>query len=212
MDNKSVLISTFMTLIVILILIGTYFYLQKISIRGSITKTLVKNVENAKDPRNVSEATIPASMEGNEYSINFWVYISDYVYRYEADKIIINRGNNPAIYLSKNTNNLVVYTEVAQKFVDEETNETTNECVVKNIPLQRWVNVNVTLNNNVVDIFFDSKLVKSCVLDGYSTPNKGSMSICPDGGFNGFISRVTFTNRALSLSELTKIYKSGPGL
>ena len=212
MDKKSVLISTFMAIIVILILVGTYYYLQRVSIRGAITKSLVKNVEDAKKPRAVSEASIPASMEGNEYSINFWVYISDYVYRYEADKVIINRGNNPMIYLSKKTNNLVVYTEVAQKFVNEEGEDSSNECVVKNVPLQRWVNVNVTLNNNVVDIFFDAKLVKSCVLDGYSTPNKGSMNICPDGGYNGFISRVTFTNRALSLSELTKMYKSGPGL
>ena len=73
-----------MTIIVILILVGTYYYLQRVSIRGAITKSLVKNVEDAKKPRAVSEASIPASMEGNEYSINFWVYISDYVYRYEA--------------------------------------------------------------------------------------------------------------------------------
>ena len=97
-------------------------------------------------------------MQGNEFNINFWIYVNDYVYRFEEDKIILNRGFNPLVVLSKGTNNLKVITKPSQAFEldgEEHDDHETNACVLKNVPLQRWVNYNISLNNNVLDIFQD---------------------------------------------------------
>ena len=64
-----------------------------------------------------------------------------------------------------------------------------DKCEFKNFPLQKWVNVNVSMRNNVLDIFIDGTLVKSCILKGSPTINSGDLHIFkrgPNGyGFNG---------------------------
>ena len=45
--------------------------------------------------------------------------------------------------------------------VDSET------CDIQNFPLQKWVCLNISLRSNVLDIFMDGSLVKSCILEGY---------------------------------------------
>ena len=44
------------------------------------------------------------------------------------------------------------------------------------------------MRNNVIDVFFDGLLKKSCILKGFPVLSNNDMLICPDGGFNGYIS------------------------
>ena len=37
--------------------------------------------------------SIPESSQGNEYNINMWVYVNDYVYRKDEDKCILYKGD-----------------------------------------------------------------------------------------------------------------------
>ena len=90
--------------------------------------------------------------------------------------------------------------------VDSET------CDIPNFPLQKWVCLNISLRSNVLDIFIDGSLVKSCILEGFPIINKGDLYICKDGGYNGYISNLKYSNKALSTNEITKIYQAGPSL
>ena len=83
---------------------------------------------------------------------------------------------------------------------------------VDNIPLQRWTSVNVTINDNVVDVWMDGYLVKSKVLKGFPLINTEPMYICPNGGFHGFLSKVSVANAPLSANEIKEIYEDGPVL
>jgi F0F1-type ATP synthase assembly protein I len=90
-----------------------------------------------------------------------------------------------------------------------------DKCEFKNFPLQRWVNLNMALRNNVVDIFIDGTLVKSCILKGPPIPSVGGLHVCHEGssgyaGFNGYVSRLEYTNAALSHEEIMSRYKNGP--
>ena len=69
-----------------------------------------------------------------------------------------------------------------------------DECVVNNIPLQKWVNLVVSQYNQTMDIYLDGQLVSSCVLKGFPEVREEGVSICPDGGFEGSISRLAFYN------------------
>ena len=62
---------------------------------------------------------------------------------------------------------------------------------VKNIGLQRWININVSLINRALDIFINGKLVKTIKLNGLSLPSKGNLDISPNGGFNGLINKLS---------------------
>ena len=78
------------------------------------------------------------------------------------------------------------------------------------IPLQKWVNVIVSVYNQIIDIYIDGQLSSSCVLKGFPAISTDAVNITPDGGFSGKITRVLFTNTAMTISRAKQIYYSGP--
>jgi len=87
---------------------------------------------------------------------------------------------------------------------------TIGTCIVKMIPLQKWVNVIVSVYNQIIDIYIDGQLSSSCVLKGFPAISTDAVNITPDGGFSGKITRVLFTNTAMTISRAKQIYYSGP--
>jgi hypothetical protein len=141
-----------------------------------------------------------------------------------------NNHGNPSIWLKGGENTLVVLTGLdtliskdncgqdPESCEDNDGEDYVDTCEVKNFPLQRWVNVNVSLRNNVLDIFMDGTLKKSCILKGFPTTNAGDLHVFKPGGgddeegpgFNGYISKLEYTNKALSTDEIMKRYSKGP--
>lgn len=87
---------------------------------------------------------------------------------------------------------------------------TVGTCVYRGIPLQRWVHVVVSVYNQVVDIFIDGQLASSCVLKAFPAISTSDVQITPDGGFAGKISRVTFSNTAMTVTHAKQLYYAGP--
>ena len=94
-----------------------------------------------------SSTVIPASSLPNNGSINcsysIWIYVDDWSYRYGQEKCIFLRGTMNSLYipsltLSPTDNSAVVTvsTEDADTF----------ECVIPNIPLQKWTNIMISIN------------------------------------------------------------------
>lgn len=87
---------------------------------------------------------------------------------------------------------------------------TVGTCVVRAIPLQKWVHVVVSVYNQVVDIFIDGQLASSCVLKAFPAISTSNVVITPDGGFAGKISRVVFSNTAMTIQHAKQLYYDGP--
>jgi hypothetical protein len=109
------------------------------------------------------------------------------------------------------------YTDIKQQqstncLLDENinTDPTIGTCVYKMIPLQKWVHVIISVYNQVVDIYIDGQLTSSCVLKGFPAISTDDVNITPDGGFSGQISRVTFSNTAMTVSKAKSLYYDGP--
>ena len=83
-------------------------------------------------------------------------------------------------------------------------------CIVKMIPLQKWVNVIVSVYNQIIDIYIDGQLASSCVLKGFPNISTDDINITPNGGFSGKMSRVVFMNTAVTVKQARDIYYSGP--
>lgn len=84
-----------------------------------------------------------------------------------------------------------------------------DECVVENLPLQKWINLVVSQYNQSMDLYLDGQLVSSCVLKGFPEVREESVLLCPDGGFEGKISRLAFFNTAITQDRAYNIYKAG---
>ena len=122
-----------------------------------------------------------------------------------AESNIVSASNNTL------NNNLIIN----EKFAVQHSNKEKlgcDHCDVKHFPLQKWVSVNISITNNVLDLSIDGKLHKSCVLKGSPRVNDNDLLVCPEGGFNGFISNLKVSSKALSVEDIEKLYKKGPKL
>ena len=94
-----------------------------------------------------------------------------------------------------------------ESFVSEDKYD---ECMIQNVPLQKWVHVAIGFYNNVVDIYQDGKLKSSCVLRGFPEPPTGEIHLTPFGGFSGKVASVSGFNKSISQDMAYQIYREGP--
>ena len=86
-------------------------------------------------------------------------------------------------------------------------------CDVQDIDLQRWINITVSVNGRIVDVYYDGKLSRSCVLPGVpNASNSGTQAITigRNGGFLGKISGVQFFGYPLTPDRIYAVYQIGP--
>jgi len=89
---------------------------------------------------------------------------------------------------------------------------TPHTCIIRNVPLQKWVNLIVSLNGRTLDVYIDGKLVRTCILPGVPRINQNSdLQITPNGGFSGWTSNVQYFAHPLNPQEAYNIYVDGPG-
>ena len=87
-----------------------------------------------------------------------------------------------------------------------------HECVIRNFPLQKWVNLIISLNGRTLDVYLDGKLVRTCILEGVAKPLPDSnIRITPNGGFSGWTSNLQYWSNPLNPQEAYNVYKNGYG-
>jgi len=119
---------------------------------------------------------------------------------------------------SRLRNNRLLASDVSKLFesydVEESLINADDACDIKDIPLQKWVNICVVLNANVSEIYLDGKLVKSCVYaNPFKVDNTGTTLKYLQGtpaGFDGYFSRLHVNNVASTPDDIYKTYLSGP--
>ena len=91
-------------------------------------------------------------------------------------------------------------------------NSMTHQCVMKNFPLQKWVNLLISVYGRTLDIYIDGKLVRTCILPGVAKVNASSnIVVTPNGGFSGWTSNFQYWDHATNPQEAYNIYKNGFG-
>jgi hypothetical protein len=83
-------------------------------------------------------------------------------------------------------------------------------CMVANIPIQKWVNLVVSVYGRSMDVYIDGKLVRTCLLPGTARVNNAAdLYVTPNGGFDGWTSKIQYYPNALNPQEIWNIYTSG---
>jgi hypothetical protein len=125
---------------------------------------------------------------------------------------------NLNICLGKYENNL---------FIDIETAATTScngstftRYIIKNIPIQKWNCLTLSVDTKTFDVYLDGKLRNSFILpgiyhNGLNDPNRnrtiyiGNINSSSAPGFEGFITRIRYQPNAINPQEAYNIYKEG---
>jgi len=217
--TKTILtILAFFILIVIILRVRKYMELVK----GSEIK-IIAGKKDAKTPIKVSSTLLPQTRIGNEFTIDFWVYIRDWAYNFSQPKHIMHIGDekgnktSPGIWLYPKDNSLMVRFDTisspASTIMNPINNpallNVRNECDLMNVPLQRWNHIAITVVNKTLDIYLNGKLSRSCTLEDVPRVVPGDIYINQFGGFDGDISNISYTNKAIAASKIYDKYYAG---
>jgi hypothetical protein len=89
--------------------------------------------------------------------------------------------------------------------------DTLQICDLPEFELQRWVCITVAVNGKTVDVYYDGRLARSCVLPNYyKVDTRYTARLLGYDGFGGQISRTTMYDIALNPEQVYKIYMAGP--
>ena len=215
---------------------GGYFLYKKFTKKSNGTKDLLNYSVPANKPFVIKNKKIPKSKYGNEYTISYWFYVNDWEFKNKQPKSVLFRGDkgaiatNPGFWFFPEDNRLKIAFQLqsfqptfAQLDLLEDCPNSMNPidnpnflsdhkgtCNVKDVPLQRWNHICVSIWNQSVDVYLNGKLVRSCVMHEYPVPSSGDIHIGHKDGFNGYISSVKYYPTILTPEEVYNIYTIGP--
>jgi len=160
--------------------------------------------------------------DGIEFTWSTWIFIKDlepmnkykHVFHKGNDNIDyqgtvtgagLNFPNNaPGLYISPNTNSLVI---IMNTF-----NVINEEITINDIPFNKWISVIIRVEGNNLDVYINGTIVKRHKLSGVPKQNYGDVYVAMNGGFNGYISNLRYWNYAISLYKIQDLINAGPNL
>jgi hypothetical protein len=195
----------------------------------------IQNMQDGKTSTTISAsslATNGSSAPSSNFSYSIWFYINDWNYRYGEQKVIFGRmgapsatgsgsisGINgldpcPAVVLGAVENNVSVslgcYPGANQQPTTPGGKTVVHTCSVANVPIQKWVNLIVSVYGRSMDLYIDGKLVRTCLLPGVASVNNASnIYVTPMGGFDGWTSKLQYFPNSMNPQEAWNIYTSG---
>ena len=197
--------------------------------------TLQQNVLNGQNATTIQASTLAtngSNIATNNFAYSIWFYVNDWNYRYGEPKVVYGRmgtpsaggGVNsmspcPAVVLGAIENNLSIALSCYPSLDNEPTpSDTTtasavvHTCNVANVPIQKWVNLLISVYGRTLDVYLDGKLVKTCLLPGISMVNtNANVYITPKGGFSGWTSKFQYWPNSLNPQDAWNIYTQGYG-
>lgn len=158
--------------------------------------------------------------EGIEFTWSCWIFIDNLTYNTDQYKCVFYKGNEfstsnleesqglnfpnnaPGLYIAPNTNDLVVFMNTF--------NVVNEKITIKDIPLNKWVNVIIRCQNKTLDVYINGVITKSHKLQGVPKQNFGDVFVAMNGGFSGYISNLWYYDYALSPSAISNLVYGGP--
>jgi hypothetical protein len=200
---KNIIIGVVVILLIIVIvrwLMGDSSKLSGLNDAKKVTKIAADDLEQS---------------NASNFAYSVWFYIDDWSYRYGEPKIVLGRLDadlkpSPSIVLGAIENNVKIETTVYASAQSK--SGSTHTCNVANVPIQRWVNLIVSLYGRTLDVYIDGKLVRTCVLPGVAKiANNAPVYVTPLGGFSGYTSNIHYYGDAVNPQQAYNIYRAGYG-
>lgn len=204
------MLRTILTVVVVLVLLYiviNYFFKK--------SKTLT-TLQPANKEQVIHANTIPNSNNTSNYTYSTWFYVDDWNYRFGEEKVLLSRMDqdnhpSPMITLGAMENDITI-SVACYPHSKGSTESVVHKCVIRNFPLQSWVNLIISLYGRTLDVYIDGKLVRTCVLPGVAKMNPdANINVTPGGGFSGWTAKFEYWDDATNPQQAFNIYRSGFG-
>ena len=226
MNPLSIVIIVFVIVFIIMVL--RYIYTDL---------TVLQGIQNGETSSTIAASSLAQQSSGvpaGNFAYSVWFFINDWNYRYGEPKVIFGRMGAlsdassgdlsgisgadpcPAVILGAVENNIMValgcYPGADQEPTSTKGKTVVHTCSISNVPLQKWVDLIISVYGRTMDLYIDGKLVKTCLLPGVANiNNNASVIVTPKGGFDGWTSNFQYFPNSLNPQQCWNIYTAGPG-
>jgi hypothetical protein len=194
----------------------------------------LQNMQDGKTASTISASSLATNggVASSNFAYSTWFYINNWNYRYGKPKVIFGRMGSPsgqgqgsvdgvsgldpcpAVVLGAVENDISIslgcYPGVNQQPTTPGGTTVVHTCSVSNVPIQKWVNLVVSVYGRSMDVYIDGKLVRTCLLPGVASVNNNSnIYVTPNGGFDGWTSKIQYYPNSINPQEAWNIYSQG---
>jgi len=201
---------SFSKLLFITIGILVIYLIYKYYKSNNKSKTLVRS-HNAKEQLIFNDTTLPKN-RSTDYTFSVWYYVDSWNYKMGQPKVIYERRTSdnkfsPCVMFAPNKNNIQIKMAIYPSKNKPESKMFT--CTINNVPLQKWTNLIISVENRALDVYLDGKLVKTCIMPGVPKVSSSNVVLTPNGGFSGYTNLFTYYAYPINPKRAFYIYKSG---
>lgn len=221
-------LNIFITIVVIILVFMflRYMFTDPYTLQGITDGKTMTTIEPS------SLATNGSNVPSSNFAYSVWFYVNDWNYRYGEPKVIFGRMGTPSSSKNSSLNNIpgvdpcpaVVLAPIQNNIqvsiscypgTDAGSTPTTGKtivhtCSVGNVPIQKWVNLLISVYGRSMDIYIDGKLVRTCLLPGVASINANAkIYVTPMGGFDGWTSNFQYYPNSLNPQQAWNIYSKG---
>jgi hypothetical protein len=125
---------------------------------------------------------------------------------YNSGTNLSSVNNAPGVYLGPANNNLHIIIDTVDG------SDTNNVIDIDNIPIRKWVNVAIRMQNLIVDVYINGTVSSRLILNNTPKQNYNDVYICQNGGFSGKLSNLRYYTYALNVFEINNVVLGGPNL
>lgn len=186
-------------------------YLVKGTLNGKSSSVIS---QDAKNPNAIIIYPSDNESGGIEFSYVLWIYVDDRTYLKSNQKEfhVLHKGSEniksnimaPGIFLDGKNNTLILRMNTLKE------NKPYEQINVKNLPINKWVHVALTMKQRDMQVFINGRLKEKHILKSIPEQNYGNVYMNLNGGFDGFLSKVQYFRRTLEPLEILSIVQKGP--
>lgn len=221
-----------LSIVITIVVIVLIFMLLRYALSDPYTLQNIQSGQTSSTIDATSLATNGSNTPSSNFAYSVWFYVNDWNYRYGEPKVVFGRmgapsstgggsipGVNgldpcPAVVLGAVENNISVslgcYPGVDQEPTTTGGTTVVHTCTVSNVPIQKWVNLIISVYGRTMDLYIDGKLVRTCLLPGVaSVNNNANIYVTPAGGFDGWTAKLQYYPDSLNPQQAWNIYTQG---
>ena len=198
-------------------------YIVKGMIDAGSSPLIIPQNPNKKDAVQILKSNNQST--GMEFTWSVWLLINDIANNPIDGKMpdkyqhIFSKGNDPK---NTNVNGISSVNNAPGLYLTPAKNElhlimntvspdNVNEVIdISNIPIKKWVNVVIRLENTILDVYINGTISSRLILQNVPKQNYNDVYVCQNGGFSGKLADLRYFNKALNVFEINSIVSNGP--
>ena len=149
------------------------------------------------------------SGQSTRYAYGIWVYVN--TWDSTREKMIFSRQDNIRLYLAANKPSL--YCSITCMSTNDSSRVNQDILITDNFAVQKWVYINISSDNTIIDAYIDGKLVNSTKLA--TSPNQPGTSkdshVIYGSGWDCYVAGLQNWNAPIGPQEAWDNYLAGNG-